>query len=85
MTAGWPVFPADARWIGVAQPAGSRNGKSWPAATFAVAVKDGRVVDAAPIARWALGKDARQVEAFYRGRGAIWRDLPPRQEVRSPA
>ena len=43
---------------------------SLPHATFALAVRDGHVVDAAPIARWAIGKDERYVADYYRRRGA---------------
>lgn len=39
-------------------------------ATFGIAVADGVVVDAAPIARWAIGKDERRVAEFYRRKGA---------------
>jgi len=41
-------LPKGARWVWVDQPAGSARGRSWPAATFALAVKDGLVVEAAP-------------------------------------
>ncbi|GAA0853560.1 hypothetical protein GCM10009525_83520 [Streptosporangium amethystogenes subsp. fukuiense] len=49
---------------------------SLPYATLALAVRDGRVVDAAPIARWSIGKDERQVADFYRRKGAEFRPLP---------
>lgn len=52
--------PEGARWIWVSLP--------W--ATFGVAVADGRVVDAAPIARWAIGKPEAQVAAYFRRKGA---------------
>ncbi len=42
---------------------------SLPYATFGVAIRSGVVVDAAPIARWALGKPARAL-SFYRRKGA---------------
>ena len=48
------------RWIWVSLP--------W--ATFGIAVEGGRVVDAAPIARWAIGRDEREIAAYYRRRGA---------------
>lgn len=41
-------------------------------ATFGVAVRDGVVVDAAPIARWAVGKPEEQVAAYYRRKGATF-------------
>lgn len=43
---------------------------SLPHATFAVVSRGGRVVDAAPIARWAVGKDERFVADYYRRKGA---------------
>lgn len=56
-----------ARWIWV----------SLPYATFGLAVKAGQVVDAAPIARWAIGKPESTVAAYYRKRGAEFREIPP--------
>lgn len=48
-------------------------------ATFGIATRDGVVVDAAPIARWAVGKDERFVADFYRRKGAqfVPLELPP--------
>lgn len=54
------------RWIWV----------SLPYATFGLGIAGGRVVDAAPIARWAIGRDERQVAAYYRKRGAEFREVP---------
>lgn len=54
------------RWIWV----------SLPHATFGIAVASGRVVDAAPIAAWAIGKPERQVADYYRRRGAAFVPLP---------
>jgi len=54
---------------------------SLPYATFALCVRDGRVVDAAPIAKWAIGKDEREVAAYYRKRGAKFEDLPLRSSI----
>lgn len=54
-----------ARWIWV----------SMPHATFGLAVADGRVVEAAPIARWTVGRDERQVAGYYRSRGAVFVSL----------
>jgi hypothetical protein len=48
------------RWIWV----------SLPQYTCAVVVAGGRVVDAAPIARWAIGRDERFVADWFRRRGA---------------
>jgi len=54
----------NARWI------------SLPRATFAVSTgPDGRVVEAPPIARWAIGKPIEQVTGFYERKGAEVRDL----------
>lgn len=44
-------------------------------ATFALCVRNGRIVEAPPIARWAIGRDERDVADFYRRKGAIFRDL----------
>jgi len=54
------------RWIWV----------SLPYATFALAARDGLVVDAAPIARWSIGKPEQQVADYYRRKGAEFRPLP---------
>lgn len=53
------------RWIWV----------SLPYATFALAVEAGRVVQAAPIAGWAIGQPEHRVADFYRRRGAEFREL----------
>ena len=45
---------------------------SLPYATFGIAALDGRVVDAAPIARWAIGKPAPDVYAYYARKDAGW-------------
>ncbi|MFF0864139.1 hypothetical protein ACFYUV_20440 [Nonomuraea sp. NPDC003560] len=44
-------------------------------ATFAIVVRDGRVVDAAPIARWAIGKPEQRVADYYRRKGAEFAEL----------
>jgi hypothetical protein len=44
-------------------------------ATFGLRVEEGVVVDAAPIARWAIGKTERQVADYYRRRGARFQRL----------
>ena len=49
---------------------------SLPHATFAYGTRDGRVFEAAPIAKWAIGKPAGQVTEFYGRKGAEIRDLP---------
>jgi len=43
---------------------------SLPYATFGIAVAGGVVVDAPPIAWWTLGRDEREVAAYFRRRGA---------------
>jgi hypothetical protein len=59
-------LPDSARWIWV----------SMDHATFAVAVRGGKVVAAPPIARWAVGKDERVAAATWRELGAVFRELP---------
>lgn len=59
-------LPDADRWIWV----------SMEHATFAVAVRDGKVVAAPPIARWAVGKDERFAAMCWRELGAVFRDLP---------
>lgn len=49
---------------------------SMPHATFALAVERGVVVQAAPIARWAVGKREHEVAAYLRKRGAHFALLP---------
>jgi len=41
-------------------------------ATYGIAVQDGKVVDAAPIARWMIGKDERYCADWLRRRGATF-------------
>jgi hypothetical protein len=48
------------RWIWV----------SLPYATFGIAVAEGVVTDAPPIANWAIGRDEQSVAAYFRRRGA---------------
>ena len=43
---------------------------SLPYATFGIAAENGVVVDAAPIARWAVGKQERFVADYFRRKGA---------------
>ena len=49
------------RWIWV----------SLPYATYGIAVKGGVVVDAAPIARWMVGKSETYVADWLRRKGAV--------------
>jgi hypothetical protein len=39
-------------------------------ATFGIALRSGRVVEAAPIARWAVGKDGEFALNYFRRKGA---------------
>ena len=48
---------------------------SLPWATFGLRVEGGRVVEAAPIARWTVGKPERVVADHYRARGAVFERL----------
>jgi hypothetical protein len=48
---------------------------SLPYATFGLKIDGGQVVDAPPIAAWALGRDAADVVGYYRRRGADVRPL----------
>lgn len=43
-----------------------------PWATFGLRVEAGVVVEAAPIARWAVGRDERRVANYYRRKGATF-------------
>ena len=52
---------------------------SLPYATFGIEVRDGRVVDAAPIARWAIGKSEQYVANYYRRKGARFVKLEEEQ------
>ncbi|HTP16675.1 MAG TPA: hypothetical protein VMK13_12665 [Streptosporangiaceae bacterium] len=47
-----------------------------PPATFGLAIEDGRVAGAAPIARWAAGRPEAEVRAYYERRGATFRQVP---------
>ena len=48
---------------------------SLPYATYGVAVRDGRVVAAAPIARWMVGRRWLDVLGWLRRKGAVVRRL----------
>jgi hypothetical protein len=78
-------LPAGARWVWVDQPTGRARGKTWPKATVALVVKNGRIVDAAPIARQSIGRDEKVVAAFFRARGARFVDLGVFLKKRGPA
>lgn len=61
------VGPPPAEWVWVSLP--------W--ATFGLRVEGGRVVEAPPIARWAVGRDEAKVADYYRARGARFERLRP--------
>ena len=63
--AGLPMIEAD-RWIWV----------SMDHATFAVGIKDKRIAIAPPIARWAVGESEGFAAAYWRSRGAVFKELP---------
>lgn len=46
-----------------------------PGATYGLVVKDGRVVEAPPIARWAVGEPERTVAQYLRHRGAVFKRI----------
>ena len=49
---------------------------SLPHATFGIVTKDGRVIDAPPIAKWATGRDGgRWLTTYYPERGARFRPV----------
>jgi hypothetical protein len=48
---------------------------SLPHATFAIITKDGRVIDAPPIAKWATGRDERPLADYYHERWARFRPV----------
>ena len=47
-----------------------------PYACFALRITDGRVAEAPPIARWAVGKPQHVAADLLRKRGATFADLP---------
>jgi hypothetical protein len=47
-----------------------------PWATFGLIVRDGLVVEAAPICRWAVGEKEWKVADYLRQRGAQFRRVP---------
>lgn len=57
---------------------------SLPHATFGIITEDGRVTDAPPIARWAIGRAERDVAAYYRRKGAEFRNAIPRKAEGRP-
>jgi hypothetical protein len=49
---------------------------SLPYATFGLFSHDGKIIAAAPIAGWTVGRSERDVAAYFRRRGAVFRDVP---------
>jgi len=47
-----------------------------PYATFGLFSHDGKIIAAAPIAAWTVGRSERDVAAYFRRRGAKFRDVP---------
>lgn len=43
-----------------------------PYACYGIRVAGGRVVEAAPIARWMVGKDEQFAASWLRGKGAVF-------------
>lgn len=54
---------------------------SQPHATFGVKAVDGVIMDAAPIARWTLGKPEHKVIMYYVNKGARVEMLDKRQTI----
>lgn len=50
---------------------------SLPYATYGIAVRDGKVVWAAPVAHWMIGKDEQYVADWLRRKGATCIPLDP--------
>lgn len=44
-------------------------------ATYGIGVRDGKVVQAPPIAAWMVGKDERYCADWLRGKGATFKPL----------
>jgi hypothetical protein len=66
------AIPDDARLIQV----------MLPYAVFGVVVRNGFVIDAAPIACWAIGRPEEEVALYYRhGKGARFREAVPAAAV----
>lgn len=48
---------------------------SLPYATFLLCIDQGRIVDAPPIASWAIGLSERKVASYYRAKGARFTEI----------
>lgn len=53
---------------------------SLPYATFGITARGGRVVSAAPIARWMIGKETSLVREWIDKKGGIYKVLPLEDE-----
>lgn len=49
---------------------------SLPYATFGIEVSNNRVVDAAPIGAWMIGKNTQFIREWITKKGGIWKMLP---------
>ena len=70
----WGEMHSD-RWQQVSLPR-SRALGALSGACFALGALGGVIADAPPIARRAIGRDTREVAAFYAGLGAVFAPLP---------
>lgn len=48
---------------------------SLPYATFGIKVMGGRVIDAAPIAKWMIGKDTEFIRQWIKKKDGTWKLL----------
>lgn len=49
---------------------------SLPFATFGIITRDGKIIDAAPIAKWTIGRDEQEITDYFRSRGATLGPVP---------
>jgi hypothetical protein len=50
---------------------------SLPYATYGIIVKDGKVIDTAPLARWMIGQSTKKVRKWLDSKGAKYTVVPP--------
>jgi hypothetical protein len=48
----------------------------WGSKTFGIATANGKVAEAAPVLKWAIGKPEAQVARWLRSKGATFSELP---------
>lgn len=53
---------------------------SLPYATFGIEVDGGRVIDAAPIAHWMIGKDTRFIREWIKKKGGEWKTIKEKND-----